>query len=103
MSERVKQPHFNSSCHVCRQGVNYIRLLYAYCGTMLIEREKMEFITLETLEESTPFFNLTILRCPKCTTPWSADYTDYSWMRENDLIVCSCGAVMCEVNDLKDN
>jgi len=70
---------------------------------MLIERGKMEFTTLETLEESTPFFNLTILRCPKCTTPWSADYTDYSWMRENDLIVCSCGAVMCEVNDLKDN
>ena len=23
--------------------------------------------------------------------------------RDNDLIVCSCGAVMCEVSDLKDN
>ena len=42
-------------------------------------------------------------KCPKCKTSWSADYTDYSWMREDDLIICSCGSIMCEVNDLKDN
>ena len=68
-----------------------------------LKEEIMKYNTLESIGESTPFFNLTILRCPNCTTPWSANYTDYSWMRENDLIICSCGAVMCEVNDLKDN
>ena len=65
--------------------------------------ENMNLITAERSEESTPFFNLTILKCAVCKTPWSADYTDYVWMRDNDLIVCSCGAVMCEVSDLKDN
>ena len=63
----------------------------------------MDLIAKDISEESTPFFNLTILKCAACRTPWSADYTDYSWMRDYDLIVCSCGAVMCEVSDLKDN
>lgn len=63
----------------------------------------MQLNTVNSMEESTPFFALTILRCPKCTTPWSADYADYAWMRESDLIVCSCGAVMCEVSDLKED
>ena len=63
----------------------------------------MELMTVDRTEENTPFFNLTILKCGTCKTPWSADYTDYSWMRESDLIVCSCGVAMCEVSDLKNN
>ncbi len=64
---------------------------------------KMNISTIDNYEKTEPFFELTILKCPKCKTSWSADYTDYSWMREDDLIICSCGSIMCEVNDLKDN
>ena len=44
----------------------------------------------------------TIIVCPDCSVPWSADYDDYSWMRKRDLLVCACGEVLCEVNELCD-
>ncbi|MFQ6607939.1 MAG: hypothetical protein ACE5EE_05305 [Fidelibacterota bacterium] len=44
----------------------------------------------------------TIIVCPECRIPWSADYTDYSWMRERDVLVCACGEILCEVSELRD-
>lgn len=57
----------------------------------------------ETIVESTPILPPTVILCPKCGTPWSADYSDYSWMQTSDLIVCACGEALCEVGELKDD
>lgn len=41
------------------------------------------------------------LRCDHCYQIWSADYADYAGMQDRDLIVCSCGEIVCQVGDLK--
>lgn len=55
----------------------------------------------DRIEESTPPPPPTLMFCPTCHVPWSADYHDYSWMRESDLLFCSCGEVLCAVGELK--
>jgi len=63
----------------------------------------MEHLILENTENSTPFFVIQILKCPRCGQSWSADYSDYRWMRDDDAVVCCCGTVMCHVDDLKED
>ena len=57
----------------------------------------------ENTVESTPSPLATILVCPHCATPWSADYADYSWMQDTDLVICACGEALCEVSELRDS
>ncbi|MFQ6616544.1 MAG: hypothetical protein ACE5HZ_07215 [Fidelibacterota bacterium] len=57
----------------------------------------------ENTLESTPVPAPTVILCPRCGTPWSADYGDYAWMQTNDLIVCACGEALCEVGELKED
>ncbi|MFQ6675438.1 MAG: hypothetical protein ACE5LH_03730 [Fidelibacterota bacterium] len=52
--------------------------------------------------KSTPAPPATVILCPRCGTPWSADYGDYAWMQNSDLIVCACGEALCEVGELKE-
>ena len=62
----------------------------------------MDNIETGIILESTPLPSPTILLCPNCSTPWSADYEDYCWMRDNDLLFCSCGEALCNVGELKE-
>ena len=41
------------------------------------------------------------LMCDNCGTYWSPDKNDYSYLKDDDVIPCSCGHIMCKKGELE--
>lgn len=79
-------------------------ILYAFC--MPVMEKVTKDLNMERIEQGQSIEILppppTIIVCPVCRISWSADYDDYCWMRDRDVLVCACGEVLCEVSELSD-
>lgn len=42
------------------------------------------------------------LICEQCGSCWSSDPEDYPALRDEEYLICSCGALLCRKADLSD-